>query len=224
MSKELELKFAKGLTSLTAVMVPMLIVIAGNSIAGAHLVYHSFPDSMMEEAKIPASMLIGLAIAMALISVSTNKDILPAWNARHEWIGFPLMLAVFSAFLLAFFFELFEQWDQLAIHEIVKYIFLSVFIAYLEFTFVYLFVKKLQQVRNTIKFETKIKKLNVTISQLEETKTQLSATIDKLKPTEEQLKETTSELDKLRLDLTCKKCGKQKNARSIASHESKCHG
>ena len=225
MKDTLEIKFAKGITSLAAVMVPMILNIIGLAIAGAHLLYTNFPqEGMPEAAKLPSAVLIGAVLATALISVAANKKILKPWHDKHKWIGFPLLLAVFSFVLLLFFFQVFELWAERPVHESMRKIFLGGLIAFLEYIFAYVFVEKKAETQADIKFETKIAKLQATKKQLETTISKLEETNKQLKPTKEKLKSLEQEHAKLVLDLTCRKCGKMKNARSLASHESTCQG
>ncbi|MFY0628716.1 MAG: hypothetical protein JXR07_20655 [Reichenbachiella sp.] len=218
--KPYEIRFAEIITSLGALMLPMLIIICGLAITGGELLHKSFPDSMTTGLKVTASVFFGIILALALTTISVNKDLI---KGKYVWI-IPLMLAVFSAILLMFFFEVFENWHTDLWHEKFLKIFLSVFFAFLEFIFVMLFIKKLAKSTTDIKLESRIAKLNDQIKKLFATNAKLQETNSQLKTNHQQLIELRKENKKLVEDLTCKKCHKMKKARSIASHENKCKG
>ncbi|MFY0628658.1 MAG: hypothetical protein JXR07_20360 [Reichenbachiella sp.] len=200
----------------------MLIIITGLSFTGAHLMLETFPAGMNQAFKVPSAIFLGIAISLAMLAVSTNKDILKPWSDVHQWIGYPLMLAVFSFILLTFFFEVLKGWETNAWYETALYIFLSAFIAYLEYTFAQLYVVKFEQVLNTIKFESKIAQLNKKLSQHIATISEHLTTISQLKTTNSQLKKDKAQLAIYAEQLRCVHCKQYKNLGTIKSHQSTC--
>lgn len=215
MEETRELRFAKAITSLTAVMVPMIIIILGLAITGAHLIYHSFPVNMDEWQKIPGAVFLGIALALAFLTVLGNKDLLVVLKDSREWSVIVVVLAIFDAFLLMIFFEVFEKWDQLASFELVRKIFISCLISFLVFIFVTIFIQKKKQSTQEVKHETKIRNLLATNKQLETTNNQFN---DKLK----QYRKDSEQLKKLLPQITCRYCKEVKSVGSIKSHESRC--
>lgn len=204
-------------------MVPMIIIILGLAITGAHLIYLSFPSSMDEDwIKIPAAIFLGIALALAFITVLGNKDLLKVLKDPKEWSEVVVMMAIFDAFLLMIFFEVFEKWEGLAVYKLLSKIFISCLISFLVFIFVTIFIEKKKQSTIDVKNETKIHKLQQELKKTVDNLANSKSISEQLKMRLKQLNGLQEDYDELLKDVTCKHCEKVFNARSLASHENRC--
>ncbi len=110
-----ELIFSNFLNSLTAVLVPMMVLLFAFIIDASVLFYRALPNDMSVYLKYPASGALGFSIAFPLLLTAVNSELLPAWIKGNKWVGFPMLFALFTVIMTLLFFEIFsvkgKTWD-----------------------------------------------------------------------------------------------------------------
>lgn len=187
------MKLEKFINSLRAVTIPMLLIILAFTIKIAALLYSVF-EIPNQSFKISASVLLAIALSLTLMTVSVNSYLF-----KKQY--FPVTFAVCSGVMMLFVFKVIEEdshhWTWYS-----KRIFLSIFLAFVEYTYSKLFVKKYQEQRDTIKLEEDHKSLLVDYSGLQ-------SQIKSFKESMSSQQESIDNLSQYQKALRCKKCKKQ---------------
>ncbi len=171
------------LNSIYAVTIPMLLFILAVCIKLSALFYSVF-EIPVPVLKLSASILLAIAVALTLLTVSVNAKLF-----RND--RFPMIFAVCSGIMMLFVFKVISQ-DLLHWSEYVKRIFISVFLATVEYVYSKLFVRKYQE-------EKSKERQPLEQVRLQEAKENLSQANNRLSLAEE-------ELSIYKKALTCKKC------------------
>jgi len=210
---------AKFLTSLKAVLIPMLMLQGALIIDAGILVYRAFP-AMPEAFKLVASALLGFALAFPLLLSSVNSYILKEVKILWWSISFPMIFAGFTVFMSLLFFGAFDPQPTWTNSNYILVYFLSVFFGLIEYLYADLFVKKNKQ---------RIRDIG-----LEEGFAELQKAHSDLKLNHHALKESHSELQKAHSDLnkshaklmellTCQHCRDTfDKVHQKKRHEAKC--
>lgn len=188
------LTIPKFLTSITAVVVPMLVLLFAFIINTSVLYHRALPEDMSELLRLAASGLLGFALAFPLILTAVNSQLLSGFKIWK--IGFPETFGVFTAFMTALFFDVFNN-PGAPWHWFVLVGFISVLHGLIDYLYAYLFIKKYQEETTEQKAAEMIKQL---IPENEQLKKQ-NAEIEKL------LSEANKLLSEYQKQLTCKHCG-----------------
>ncbi len=200
---------AKFLNSLTAIVIPMIILLFAFVIDASVLFYRAFPTDMPEALKLVASSFLGFAIAFPLLLTAVNRKLLAKFGET-----FPIVFAVFSAIMTAFFFDVFAaEGKDLSWYWLVG--FLSVFVGLIDYLYAHLFVEKFAI---EVVEELASDQLAVMTSAFNV----LDRKYSQLEHSAAQLKDKSSQYDALRLQLTCKYCKTVKSPGTISSHQSNC--
>lgn len=179
------------LTSISAVILPMLLLLVAFVIDAGVLFYRVLPD-MPLLLKLSASAFLGFALSFPLLIAAVNSRILP----RIGWFGFPELFAIFSAFMTALFFDVFTPQDaHWSWYVLVA--FLSVFLGLIDYLYAYLFIEKYRRANATDKKLALLEKLQPEHDQLKAAFNEQSAA----------LKAAQTALKEYHRQLTCKHCG-----------------
>ena len=197
------MKFSKFLTSLIAVIIPMMILLAAFVIDAGVLFYRAFPE-MPYGFKIAASAFLGFALAFPLLLTAVNSELLPKW----KWLDFPKIFAVFTAVMTAMFFDVFQttgkHWSWYVLVG-----FLSIGLGLIDWLYAYLFIRKYQLESDQVDYKAKYEKVRDTPRQLSEAQALLIS--------------ARTELKEYKKMLTCPHCGKLSKSHSAhRNHVTRC--
>lgn len=214
-----EERIAKFLTSLKAVLIPMLMLQGALIIDAAILVHRSFPE-IPAPFKIVASALLGFALAFPLLLSSVNSYILKDLRVLWFTISFPMLFAGFTVFMSLLFFRAFDPQPTWNMSNYILVYFLSIFFGLIEYLYADLFVKKNQQ---------RIKDLHLKegFAELQVKHSELKINFHELKEDQVQLKKAYTQLNqdyaKLKEQVVCKHCGHESDTLSKAKyHQTNC--
>tara|TARA_R110001606_G_scaffold321004_2_gene467861 strand:- start:21 stop:677 length:657 start_codon:yes stop_codon:yes gene_type:complete len=142
----METRIAKFLTSLGAVIVPMLIIQAALWIDGAFLLWQSFP-AIPEFIRIAAAVLLGFGLCFPLLLTSVNSELLKPLAT----IDFPKIFGLVTVVLSLLFFDVFRV-DKDTTYYATR-VFLSLLLGLVEYLYSFLFVAKWKEKRKEETFE-----------------------------------------------------------------------
>lgn len=185
------------LTSLKAILIPMLILLAGLVIDSAVLLHATFPD-IHPVARVLASILLGFALAFPLLLTSVNSKMLPSVG----WLDFPRVFGFCTVLLSLFFFDVFSWKDQ---HWSRYFLagFLSVLFGIIEYLYSFLFIRKVQEVTSQRDTAAELASAQATVT---ETQKLLSEAKAALTERTAALTDALAELTEHRRNLTCPHC------------------
>ncbi|MEQ8628080.1 hypothetical protein [Ekhidna sp.] len=199
--------FPKFLKSLTAVIIPMMILLAAFVIDAGVLFYRAFPY-MPDGLRLAASAFLGFALAFPLLLTAINSKLLPTTTIKGKHVGFPELFAVFTAFMTAMFFDVFnaegKHWSWYVLVA-----FLSIGLGLVDWLYASLFVNKDYQENEQIDYKEKYEAIAHTPGELSECK--------------KTLEETRKALIECKKRISCRHCGEpQKSYSALRTHEGRC--
>jgi len=220
------MKLPNFLNSLSAIMVPMLILFAGFWIEASVLFFRAFEGSMTDVLRYPAASFMGFAVTSPLLLTAINSLLLPGFLVRGVKIGFPELFGVFTVMMVLLFFDAFGE----TVRPTSWYLligFIAVFLGLIDYLYAFLLVRKYREEVEQVDFKTKYNDLYAEVVQMEQAH---QRTTDKLKEyhsalTEARrtLNETEMRLNEYRQALTCPHCQRESKTHSAhKNHVARC--
>lgn len=209
----MEKRIAEFFTSLGAVILPMVILLAALVIDGAVLLFKSFPADIPFGIKLAACVLLGFAIAWSLLLTSVNSGLLKRWNTEWFSIGFPEVFGLCTVAMSLFFFDVWNLPAETHWSKPLLMVFLSVLFGVVEYLYCFIFVAKLREKHSEESFEKLYEQahydLQVALARVENSR-------QYIKELQEGVESTDKELSEYKRVLTCAHCGTV--SASISTH------
>lgn len=197
------------LHSIYAVTSPMLFLVLAFVFKLTYL-FHTVFEIPITVLNLLASILLAVPAAWTLLNVSINSYLFKS-NV------FPILFAICSGIMLLLIFKVIGK-DVLHWSEYVKRVFLSIFIATIEYVYSKLFIKKYKE--HKLKYSIDPKQLT---ANLQETTDKLQETITRLQQTEDRLQKANEEIRHAKAHYYCRHCGEEfETPNACKAHESKC--
>lgn len=190
------------LNSIYAVTIPMLLLVIAFSIKLSALFYTAFKIPV-HQLKLAAAILLGITVSLALLAVTVNAKL-------FETNAFPIVFAVCSGVMLLFVFEVINE-DFLSWSEYAKRVFLSLFLATVEYVFSKMFVKKYQETKEAEERKLEKEKLEVEITEHKEELNELERKVNEIKQAKSELEEEIAKENQVYCD-ECTRVFKNQNA------------